>query len=111
MEALLGKITLNQENFAKTIEKIYATEENELDCNQTQAYLPAYVEAEVNGRQRPSHAHMLQVHLAQCPDCRETYVGLRHVLEAEVSGELEEISQEDQAFIAGSPTSEPMGVA
>ena len=107
----LGKTTLNQENFTKLIEKIYATEENELDCNQTQAYLPAYIEAEVNGRPRPSHAHMLQTHLAQCPDCMETYVGLRHVLESEASGELEETSREDQELVAGSPSSEPMGVA
>jgi predicted anti-sigma-YlaC factor YlaD len=102
---------LNQKNFANWVEKIYATEENELDCNQTQTYLPAYVEAEVNGRPQPSHSHMLQAHLAQCPDCRETYVGLQHVLEAEATGELEEISQEDRELIAGSPTSEPMGVA
>jgi hypothetical protein len=110
MEALLGKITLNQESFAKLIEKIYATEENELDCNQTQAYLPAYVEAEVNGRPRPSHTRMLQAHLAQCPDCMETYTGLQHVLEAEANGELLEIGLEDEELVTGSPTSEPMGV-
>lgn len=104
-------MTLNQENFAQWIEKIYATEENELDCNQTQTYLPAFVEAEVNGRLRPSHAHMLQTHLAQCPDCMETYVGLRHVLEAEVKDELHQIDWEDEEPVAGSPASEPIGVA
>lgn len=110
MEALLGKKALNQENFAKLIEKIYATEENELDCNQTQAYLPAYVEAEVNGRQHPSHAHMLQTHLAQCPDCMEVYAGLQYVLEVEANGDLEEIIREDRELIAGAPASEPIGV-
>ena len=102
---------MNQENFTNWIENIYTTEENELDCNQTQAYLPAYVEAQVSNHPRPSHASMLQAHLAQCPDCTEIYVGLQHVLMAEASGELLEIDGEGRELVAGSRASEPVGVA
>jgi predicted anti-sigma-YlaC factor YlaD len=81
---------LRKEEFTKWIDKIYATKENELDCEQTQTSLPAYVDAEFSGTPLPNQADAIESHLNQCPDCMESYQGLHHVLAVEAAHETPE---------------------
>jgi predicted anti-sigma-YlaC factor YlaD len=94
---------LNPKEFAKWIDRIYTTEEEEFDCNQTQTLLPAYVEAEFNGTQ-PTFASDIEIHLSQCPDCMETYQGLYYVM-MEANGELSAAEKEKEG-IASTPESQ-----
>jgi predicted anti-sigma-YlaC factor YlaD len=102
---------LNREQFTKWIKKVYATEDNELDCNQTQFYLPAFVEAEFSGNPLPSQAHELEVHLNQCPDCKEVYLGLHFLLQVEANNELLEIDHDKSAHVPVPPVLEATRMA
>lgn len=69
--------------FREWIGRIYATSTDELDCDETQARLPAYVDAELQGS-TPDTA--VADHLHQCSDCMEIFDGLRYVAELEQQG-------------------------
>jgi predicted anti-sigma-YlaC factor YlaD len=78
---------LNPQEFADWIGRIYATREEELNCEQTQSLLPAYVEARLDEKELDWIASDIDVHLKQCPDCRETYQGLCYVAGLEAEGD------------------------
>lgn len=72
---------MTPKEFADWIDRIYATKNDELDCHQVQAALPAIAEAEVKDTQvDPVIVQRVQDHLHQCPDCTEVYDGLKYVL-------------------------------
>ena len=75
---------MTQELFVRWIEKLYTTQEHEVDCRQFQNFLPAFVEAELNDTPLP-HTAVLMSHLQHCPDCNEIYQGLSLVLQAEAT--------------------------
>ena len=79
---------LKQAAFLQWIEQIYATKENELDCQQMQDLLPEFVEAEQNKTVPPHAAKAFHDNLKQCPDCQEVYDGLRYVVEMEQAVEI-----------------------
>jgi len=79
---------LKQEAFLQWIEQIYATKEDEFDCEQMQDLLPQFVEAELNQTVPPPFAKKFHENLKQCPDCQEIYDGLRYVVEMEQAGEI-----------------------
>lgn len=79
-----GKENLEQKTFTRWIETIFETHEHEIDCKQFQSYLPAFVEAEVNGEPL-SHTAVLVNHLHQCRDCQEIYQGLFFVVKTELA--------------------------
>ena len=79
---LSGKVALAEETFTRWIKQIYTTEEHEIDCKQLQNFLPAFVDAEVEGERLP-HTAVIQTHLQRCPDCQEIYEGLNLVVRAE----------------------------
>lgn len=79
---------MNPKEFTNWVNRIYATKDRELDCDNAQSLLPAYVEAELNGSGIHPLAAEIESHLLQCPDCTETYQGLRYLLKMEASGEL-----------------------
>lgn len=84
---------MTPKEFTNWIDRIYATKEEELDCQQTQSLLPAYVEAEFNGDHFDA-ASAVEIHLYQCPDCKETYQGLYHLVRLEAKGELQSVAEE-----------------
>jgi predicted anti-sigma-YlaC factor YlaD len=84
---------LTPEELTNWIDRVYATKEKELDCQQTQSLLPAYVEAEFNGDHFDG-ADNVELHLYQCPDCKETYQALYHLVSLEAKGELQSVADE-----------------
>lgn len=74
-----GKGILTEQTLIHWIEAIFATQEHEIDCNQFQNHLPAFVEAELAATPLP-HTAVLTTHLQHCPDCQEIYEGLRLVV-------------------------------
>jgi len=73
---------LNQKEFQSWVDGIYETEEESLDCQEIQAVLPAYVEAEIAGHPfDASVTKKVETHFNQCSDCHEIYDGLKFVVE------------------------------
>jgi predicted anti-sigma-YlaC factor YlaD len=72
-------------SFYDWIRRIYATEEDELGCDEVFELLPAYVDGELAGEMMPPQACEIEQHLRQCPYCYDLYVGVRDasVLEGE----------------------------
>lgn len=92
---------MNPKEFRKSVSRIYATQPNEPDCQETQASLPAFVEAELNGTRLDSLVVDVEAHLFQCPDCMETYQGLRYLVTLEANAESDDIE-------AATPTHSPV---
>ncbi len=100
---------MNRIRFLQWLERIYATAETEMDCEQLQVILPAYVDWEIAGRDPAARLSQVKAHLAQCPDCAEEYEGLRKVAELETRGRLPE-AEESLEQLETSPTLEPTRV-
>lgn len=80
---------MNNKEFTKWIEQVYATQENELNCEQTQNGLPAYVDA-INQKMTidPVVEHKISKHLNQCPDCNDIFEGLAYVTSQEIEEDI-----------------------
>lgn len=74
---------MTEEKFTHWIENVFATQEHEIDCQQLQGYLPAFVDGELNDELSPQST-IVKTHLQQCPDCTEIYEGLILVVKAEL---------------------------
>jgi predicted anti-sigma-YlaC factor YlaD len=98
---------LNPKNLTQWLERIYATAESEIDCEQLQAALPAYVDLELVGQDPAARFPQVKAHLAQCPDCAEEYEGLRKVAELESKGRLPKAEDSLEQF-EESTTFEPV---
>ncbi|KAA3664192.1 MAG: hypothetical protein DWQ04_06985 [Chloroflexi bacterium] len=82
---------MNQKEFQSWVGGIYGTEGEALDCQELQAVLPAYVEAEIAGHPfDASITKKIETHLNHCPDCYEINDGLKFVVER-VDLEAEEV--------------------
>lgn len=97
---------MNRKGFARWLERIYVTAETEMDCEQLQAILPAYVEFEIAGGDPQARFPKAKAHLAQCPDCAEEYAGLRKVVDLEARGRLPQV-EESLAQFDTVPAPEP----
>jgi len=97
---------LDRKHFIQWLERIYATAETEVDCEQLQAILPAYVEFEIAGGDPLTHFPQALAHLGQCPDCAEEYEGLRKVAGLEARSRLPQ-AEESLAQFEDVPTPEP----
>lgn len=69
--------------FHDWIRRIYATQDEELDCDQVFKVIARYVDVEAEGGQAracfPGVAH----HLLQCTHCYDLYLGLRDAVALE----------------------------
>jgi predicted anti-sigma-YlaC factor YlaD len=63
--------------FRKWIRQIYATREQEMDCEGSFEAIPQYVDAELAGEDPALRFPELQRHLAQCPRCKDLYEAVR----------------------------------
>jgi predicted anti-sigma-YlaC factor YlaD len=70
-------------SFYDWIRRIYATKDDELDCDQLLELLPSYVDVEIAGEAPPPHLCEVERHLRQCPYCYDIYLGLRDAARAE----------------------------
>jgi hypothetical protein len=93
---------------------VYGTDGTEIDCEEFQVLLPAYVESELNFAPQtlPAEAEKaIHAHLDHCPDCRDEYEGLREVLLLDSDGALPTIEEALMQFGAVDVTPEqPVGV-
>lgn len=72
---------MTSQSFTHWIDRLYATENDEFDCQQLQAALPAFVDAENENKPfDPVILRRIKNHLHQCPDCHELYNGLKYVV-------------------------------
>ena len=102
---------MKPKEFTNWINRVYATKDKELDCDHIQSLLPAYAEAGLNGSAIHPLAAEIESHLLQCPDCTETYQGLRYLLKMEASGELAPTGKEPATAQSRPPESELTPVA
>ena len=84
---------MERESLIQWLERLYATTETEIDCEQLQALLPAFVDFELAGGEMDERFSRIRAHLAQCPDCSEEYELLRKVAKLEAQGLLQADSQ------------------
>jgi hypothetical protein len=80
--------TLNREDFVRWIKEIYQTRDAEIECNQLQELLPAFVDAEVRGMIMNGEGQSVRLHLSHCPDCTDVYENLRSVVALTENGRL-----------------------
>jgi len=84
---------LNKNQIVELINRIFATEDVELDCIRTQELLPAYVDAHMIGQLPDAQFAMVAAHLAQCPDCTEDYEALRTVVTIDAQADFMELDE------------------
>lgn len=97
---------MTPKQFTRWIGRIYATEEIELDCDQIQNFLPAFVEAELYGLAFEP-APQVENHLLQCPHCQDIFQALYTVAELELK--LAALPQPPEKFVPPFPTHPPAG--
>jgi predicted anti-sigma-YlaC factor YlaD len=86
---------LKLESFREWIRQIYATRDDELDCDAVFELIPKYVDKEVAGEDPTIDFPQVEQHFKHCSRCRDIYIG---VLEA---AKLEE---QEQAERTASPS-------
>jgi anti-sigma factor RsiW len=84
---------LDKNQVVELINRIFATEDVELDCNRTQELLPAYVDADLIGQLSDSQFAMVAAHLAQCPDCTEDCEALRMIVAIDAQADFMELDE------------------
>ncbi len=81
---------MDRRNLVQSVQRIYATNENEIDCERLQELLPIYVEMEISGADPDKQFPAVHSHLVQCSGCAEEYQGLRQVVKLNARGGLPE---------------------
>ncbi len=71
------------ESFREWIREIYATRDDELDCDAVFELIPRYVDMEARGDDPDLHYSEVAHHLQQCSYCRDIYVGVLEAAELE----------------------------
>ncbi len=81
--------------FRKWIRRIYATQEEEFDCDAFAETIPRYIDAEVAGEPAELRFPGVKHHMTQCAECSDLYMTLRDValLEARQS-QVEQVGVE-----------------
>ena len=88
------EVGLENKEFIKWIKEIYATKNDEIDCDQTQANLPSYVDAIVDQHPiDPIVVQKIQTHLDNCLDCKEVFEGLQFIASHEESHPAQDNSE------------------
>ena len=78
---------MNLRSFRNWIHKIYATKDQEPDCDLLSQTIPPYIDAELAGDDPDQRFPALAHHLSQCPVCRDLYLALREAARAEQQDE------------------------
>jgi predicted anti-sigma-YlaC factor YlaD len=78
---------MNLRSFRSWIRKIYATKDQEVDCDLVLQAIAPYVDAEVAGDDPTKRFPAVSRHLKQCPMCQDLYLALREAARAEQQDE------------------------
>jgi hypothetical protein len=84
---------LDLKRFTRTLDLIFETTENEMDCDALQSVLPAYVEFEISGNDPAQQFPHAAAHLVQCADCAEEYRGLLEISQLDAQGHMPAVEQ------------------
>jgi len=71
------------ESFYRWIQKIYATQDEELDCDEFLDAIPRYVDMEVAGDATNPYLPQVEIHLGHCSQCQDLYLTLRDAAQLE----------------------------
>ncbi len=79
---------MDRKGVTRSIERVYATGDGEIDCDTLQAQLASYVQSEISGGNQAARFPAVEAHLKQCPDCAEEYRALKQVAQLEARNAL-----------------------
>lgn len=68
---------IDLKSFRKWIRLVYATQDQELDCEGFNGAIPQYVDVEIAGGKAHQRFPEVHNHMQQCPRCRDLYLALR----------------------------------
>lgn len=91
-------------DFTRALDLIFATTENELDCDGTQARLAEYAQSELEGGTPAQRFPLIAAHLEQCNGCAHEYAVLLQLALLEAQQRLPRAEQILQSF----PENEPV---
>jgi predicted anti-sigma-YlaC factor YlaD len=96
------------EAFRKWIRQIYATRDEELDCEGCFDAIPKYVDVEIAGERTNPHFSEVEQHLNQCPHCHDLYLTLRDAALLERRVEMSEGQQVESIELSEGLEVEPV---
>ncbi len=81
------------ESFRQWIQQVYATRDEELDCEGFSRLIPQYVDKEIAGESVEHLFPTVKQHLGQCAECADIYATLHDVafIESQVVQERTEL--------------------
>jgi predicted anti-sigma-YlaC factor YlaD len=68
---------IDLQTFRKWIRQIYATRDQEMDCEGFFQAIPQYIDSEIAGEDAALKFPEIQRHLDQCPRCKDLYIAVR----------------------------------
>ena len=74
---------MHLKSFRKWVRQVYATRDEELDCDQFFEAIPQYVETKIAGEEADLRFPEVRHHLNQCAECYDLYLTLRDVAQLE----------------------------
>ena len=77
------------ETFRSWIRRIYATRDQEMDCEGFFETIPEYVDVEVAGGEAYHRFPLVYRHMQGCPQCHDLYLGLRDAARSEAQEQAE----------------------
>jgi hypothetical protein len=83
-------------SFRDWIRRIYATQDEELGCDDVFEALASYVDMEIAGQQASECYPGVLLHLRQCPHCSDLYLALREAALLEVQELAPDLAAADQ---------------
>ena len=95
---------MNLASFREWVRQIYATRDDELDCDEVSEKLSEYVDAEVAGQDPASYFPNVRHHLTQCSRCRDLYEGMRDAAQIEENERTSRVSVDVAYETSTSPT-------
>jgi predicted anti-sigma-YlaC factor YlaD len=95
---------LNLASFREWVRQIYATQDDELDCDEVFQRIDKYVDLEIAGEDPAAYYPKVKDHLIQCPRCRDLQQGIRDAAQIEENETTSSISVEMQYQASSPPT-------
>ncbi len=82
---------MNKEEYREILNKIYNTEDEEIDCGAVYDAVARFVDMEISGADAAAMLPLVHQHLEECPPCYDLYDALHAIAELEAEGRLDEI--------------------
>ncbi len=82
---------MKKEQFKEILDKIYNTQDEEIDCGELYDAVARFVDMEISGADAAAILPLVHQHLGECPPCYDLYDALHAIAELEAEGRLDEI--------------------